>query len=140
MKKTIFINLFAICLLSFAFKGEKTIELQEKAKTEHKNIVVYFAGSDWCVPCHQFRESFLKMPKVDSLLSKSYVYYLADFPQRTKLDKKIEELNDNLAEKLNPEGVFPKLVIADDNLKIISVINKSTDYGTAYNQLVSNKK
>jgi thioredoxin-related protein len=141
MKTLQSLALCVICLLgTLAFKADKNIDLQTKAKSEHKNIVIYFAGSDWCVPCHQFRESFLKSAKVDSVLSKSYVYYLADFPQRTKLEKKVEELNEHLADKLNPEGVFPKLVIADENLNIISVVHKSTDYSTAYQQLLANQK
>lgn len=92
--------------------------LQEKAKEKHQNIAVYFSGSDWCSSCHQFREKVLSQPGIDSLLKHGYVFYIADFPQRKKLPDSTRVLNDFLAEKLNPSGVFPALILTDENLGI----------------------
>lgn len=92
--------------------------LQEQARQKHRNIAVYFSGSDWCASCHKFKETILAQPMIDSLLSNGYVFYVADFPQRKKLADSTRVLNDFLAEKLNPAGIFPSLIVADENLVI----------------------
>ena len=92
--------------------------LREKAKEKHQNIAVYFSGSDWCSSCHQFRKNVLSQPAIDSLLQHGYVFYTADFPQRKKLPDSTRVFNDFLAEKLNPSGVFPALILTDENLTI----------------------
>lgn len=126
-------------LLLLSFKTMITNHIQTKAQQEKKNIVVYFSGSDWCSVCHKFKKSFLAQSKVDSLLNNHYVYYVADFPQRSKQDKETVTLNETLAEKLNPEGVFPLLVIADADLKIKEKITAKTPVEVAEKHLESHK-
>jgi thioredoxin-related protein len=142
MKKQLL--LLFICFISIVIKAQTTTttitNLQSKATQSQKNIAIYFCGSDWCSVCNNFKKSFLSNPKVDSLLKNNYVYYMADFPQRTKLEKSIVELNEALAEKLNPEGHFPKLVITDEQLKIKVVIFKNEAFETAYLKLENNSK
>lgn len=100
--------------------------LQARAVAENKHIVVYFSGSDWCSVCHKFKKGFLSAPMVDSLLQNHFVYYVADFPQRKKLDKETTSLNEDLAERLNPDGIFPLLVIADSALNVKQIITAKT--------------
>lgn len=92
--------------------------LQEQARQKQRNIAVYFSGSDWCASCHQFKNKVLSQPAIDSVLTQGYVFYVADFPQRRKLADSTRTLNDFLAEKLNPGGIFPSLIVADENLAI----------------------
>lgn len=92
--------------------------LQEQARQKQRNIAVYFSGSDWCASCHKFKENVLSQPAIDSLLTQGYVFYVADFPQRKKLADSTRVLNDFLAEKLNPAGIFPSLIVADEYLVI----------------------
>lgn len=99
--------------------------IQQKAIDEKKNIAVYFCGSDWCSSCHKFKNTVLAQPAIDSLLKQGYVFYEADFPQRKKQADSTKTLNDFLAEKLNPNGVFPALVISDENFRI-----KYAQYGS----------
>lgn len=143
MKRYLFILSFACILLFSATKTsthEATNALQNKATEAKKNIVVYFCGSDWCSLCNNFKKGFLSNSKVDSLLKNDYVYYIADFPQRKKLEKSVIELNESLAEKLNAEGHFPKLVIADEDLHIKAVILQTEPFETAYAKLKTNIK
>jgi hypothetical protein len=46
---------------------------------------------------------------------------LADFPRQKKnqLPKEKQELNDKLAEKYNPEGEFPYMVLLDAEGKVL---------------------
>lgn len=141
MRRRPLMGLLAVFCIVFAFKNKETPKsLQVQAKEQHKNIAVYFCGSDWCTICHQFRQGFLETPAVDSVLKDGYVYYLADFPQRKKLEASVQAFNNTLAEKLNTNGVFPLLVIADENLNIKSLITKGIDYKVSYQTLIANQK
>lgn len=130
--------LLSLLLLSFGSSNEIHSELQQKANVENKNIAVYFCGSDWCAVCHKFKCELLVIPAIDSLLNHSYVYYIADFPQGIKQEKSVVASNEFLAEKLNPGGEFPVLVIADENWNVktkiyrgnteVSVVEKLTQF------------
>ena len=47
---------------------------------------------------------------------------IADFPQHKKLSKKQVQHNENLAEKYNPQGYFPHVLLVDDQGKVLSEI------------------
>jgi thioredoxin-related protein len=127
MKKSNFLILFiAIGILSSFRSSVSDNKIQLLAKESNKNVVIYFCGSDWCSICHKFKKNVLAKPSVDSVLKNDFVYYVADFPQRTKLEKEVSALNSELAEKLNTEGLFPKLVIADADLKILKEFGAKT--------------
>ncbi len=141
MKRLLILIPVIFCLMSFGINFETTDnDLQTKAHASQKNIAIYFCGSDWCSLCNNFKKGFLSNSKVDSLLKNNYIYYIADFPQRKKLEKSIVAFNESLAEKLNPEGHFPKLVIVDEELKIKTVIFQSEEFNSAYSKLENNIK
>jgi thioredoxin-related protein len=139
MKRSLFL-LPVVFILLMGAKIETTNYLQNKAIESKKNIVIYFCGSDWCSVCNNFKKGFLSNAKVDSLLKNNYVYYMADFPQRKKLEQSVIQLNESLAEKLNKEGHFPKLVIADEHLNMKAVIFQSESFEAAYTKLENNIK
>lgn len=123
MKLLILLSLFA----GFGLKASTpaiSAGLQEKSKTEKKYIAVYFCGSDWCAVCHKYKKETLAIPAIDSVLTNDFIYYTADFPQRAKLAKEVVESNEFLAEKLNKGGIFPLLVITDDQFEIKHVFKR----------------
>lgn len=65
---------------------------------------------------------------------------MADFPQRIKQEKYVKQINNALAEKLNQEGHFPKLVIVDENMNIKTIINYEETFDTAYKKLEASIK
>jgi hypothetical protein len=97
----------------------------EQARKEHKYIAVYFSGSDWCSHCHYFNNHVLQKDSIQQLINTYYVYYNADFLQRKKLPPEDKQLNDAWAEVLNPDGVFPMLVICDEQLQVKSRITRA---------------
>jgi len=137
MKSLIAISFF---LLSFGLTGDITTELQQQATTENKNIAVYFCGSDWCANCNRFKREVLSVPEVDSLLDNAFVYYTADFPQATKQEKHVVSANEFLAEKLNPAGEFPVLVIASPDWKVKAKIYRGGTAGEIAAKLKQNSK
>lgn len=123
------IAIISCFMLSLTSVNEITTDLQEKATREHKNIAVYFCGSDWCSVCTKFKRETLSDPQVDSLLNNGFIYYLADFPQAVKQSKELVAANEFLAEKLNPAGEFPVLVIADKDWNIKAKIYRGNKQG-----------
>jgi thioredoxin-related protein len=135
--KRLFLVSFALFLCSSAgvSSDKDDLSIVKKAKESNKYIAVYFSGSDWCAICHVFKNEFVEQKEVAPILNADFVYYNADFPQRKKLAKDITATNDVLAEKLNPNGIFPLLVIADENLNVKKVITKAMGYDKAMEAL-----
>ncbi len=130
---------FMLAFMMFANPGNTTIiDLTTKANTENKNIAVYFSGSDWCTNCHKFKEQTLQLTEVNERLNRDYIYYTADFPQRKKLDTSTTEANKFLAERLNPGGEFPVLVITDSNWKVLAKIYKGNELNSVVDKLNNN--
>lgn len=111
-------GLLSLLLFVAPADQQKLSRFTEQAMKEHKYIAVYFSGSDWCVHCHAFDKQVLQKASVLQLLQEHYIYYNADFPQRKKLAAEEQQLNAAWAEALNPEGLFPLLVICDEQLQV----------------------
>lgn len=115
---TLISGLLSLLLFIAPADQQKLKHFTEQAKKEHKYIAVYFSGSDWCVHCHAFDKQVLQRASVQQLLQEHYIFYNADFPQRKKLTADEQRQNEAWAEALNPEGLFPLLVICDEQLQV----------------------
>lgn len=107
---------------------------KEQAQAMNGQILMVFAGSDWCRPCKQFKASILQDKTFnDSLKDKLIVLYL-DFPSKraNKLPAEEAALNDALAAKFNPMGVFPHIILMDSAGEPIEILEfkgqGSTDF------------
>ena len=92
-----------------------------KANMEDKPIVLVFSGSDWCAPCIRLKRNILESEEFKSYASSHYVLYNADFPRRKKnqLPEGKSLVNKSLAEKYNPKGYFPLVVVLDKNEAVL---------------------
>jgi len=121
-----------IALATFLYSGTMafaeskawfTSEAEAKAYASQQNIpVMYvFAGSDWCKPCIQLKQTILT---TEAFLlyhpSKVAVLYL-DFPQQNKnqLPDALRKQNEQLAGIYNKAGYFPYMVVVTADGKII---------------------
>ena len=88
-------------------------EAQRVAQQENKKVLLLFAGSDWCAPCMKLERFVLDTETFATYASKNYVLVKADFPRKKKNQPPayISEQNAALAEKYNPNGYFPLLVM-----------------------------
>lgn len=97
----------------------------ESAKNEagenDKYVMLYFSGSDWCKPCIQLNKNILDTETFSEYARGNFIPVKLDFPKmkKNKLSKKEVIHNENLAEKYNPNGVFPLLVFLDNDEKMI---------------------
>jgi hypothetical protein len=74
-------------------------------------VLLIFSGSDWCSPCIRFEKKILSDILFQDFARQNMILLNADFPQRRALSPEIQKQNDRLAEKYNPNGIFPHLVL-----------------------------
>jgi len=118
----VFISIFFVLILINGKAHANKLDLAEqKAKTEHKFILLNFSGSDWCGPCIRMHKEILENEEFQKYSNSSLVYLNADFPRMKKhqFAAEIQKENEELAEKFNSEGTFPLTVLLDSNGKVI---------------------
>ncbi len=97
---------------------------KEYATKNEKFILMIFAGSDWCRPCIQFKKEILENEVFRDYAQEHLAILYLDFPARKKnrLPEEQTKHNEGLAEKYNPIGSFPKILLMDKNEKILGEI------------------
>ena len=121
--KSVFI--FAMILLFSSpinYEWETDFEVaKSKALELDRKIVLVFQGSDWCGPCIKLSREIWDTEEFGKYAASNYVMLQADFPKRKKnaLSDEHQERNNQLAEKYNPNGYFPFVVVLDKNGKVL---------------------
>jgi thioredoxin-related protein len=125
MKKTVLFIVFIITSIVQAQDWKTNLEEAKiEATKESKNILIVFSGSDWCAPCIKLDRSIWQSEEFKNASIENWILLKADFPKKkvnTLLDKQIK-LNNELAEKYNPEGSFPKVVLLNNEGKVIGIL------------------
>lgn len=81
------------------------------ASQKNKSVMVVFSGSDWCASCMRFKKKVLDDRAFTHFTDSTLVVMMADFPQGKSLPPGTVKQNENLAEKYNPSGSFPFIVL-----------------------------
>lgn len=91
------------------------------AKSENKNVLLIFSGSDWCAPCMKLEKNVFHTEIFKSESAANWVIYKADFPKKkaNALPKEVQAQHDKLAEKYNRDGNFPFVLVLDSNGKVL---------------------
>jgi thioredoxin-related protein len=94
---------------------------KQKAKQEHKFILLNFSGSDWCGPCIRMHKDIFESTAFKEYAGTNLVLVNADFPRMKKnqLSKEQQKQNDKLAEKYNSQGIFPVTLLLDAEGNVI---------------------
>lgn len=85
--------------------------LRKKAKDLDLPIVLIFSGSDWCAPCKKMERDVFGTVLFEQTNEVNWVVYRADFPRKNQQAREVVATNQELAEKYNPRGVFPLVVL-----------------------------
>lgn len=95
--------------------------VKNEAKNNNKTILLLFSGSDWCAPCIKLEKNIWQSAEFKKFADQNYALLRADFPKKkqNQLETELKQQNEKLAEKYNPEGVFPLVVIMDKTGKIL---------------------
>jgi rhodanese-related sulfurtransferase/thioredoxin-related protein len=88
---------------------------QTQAKTEHKSVLLFFHGSDWCPPCIEMQRQVINSPAFAQYARRSLVLVDVDFPEKSKQPDELRRANLALKTKFNlsleaSEG-FPTIVL-----------------------------
>lgn len=94
--------------------------------------LLVFSGSDWCQPCLRFEKQILSDSTFQSYASAHLVVQKADFPQRKKLQGAEKEENERLAERYNPEGKFPHVVLLRPDHSVLAVLPHNANDGEEF--------
>ncbi|WP_158963291.1 thioredoxin family protein [Myroides fluvii] len=119
---------FAMTQLSM---GQTFNDAMKKASNEDKNILLVFAGSDWCAPCIKLDKEIFQTEVFEREKAK-WVLYKADFLKKSKLAETVKKENGQLADQYNPEGYFPLVVILNSKGKVLGKLGYSKDTPSDY--------
>ncbi|MEB8344717.1 thioredoxin family protein [Flavobacteriaceae bacterium KMM 6898] len=91
------------------------------AQKEDKPIILVFSGSDWCAPCIKLDRDIWQSDEFKAYAKQNYVVYKADFPRKkeNKLKEQLVQHNKELADRYNPKGYFPLVLVLDKNGKTL---------------------
>lgn len=114
-----FLILFVIGLTAW---GDNLEVALADAKQNHKMVLLYFSGSDWCGPCIKLKQEVLETADFQNFSNEHLNLVRADFPRMKKnqLSKEQTAYNEKLAEKYNPKGKFPLTVLINTDGKVIT--------------------
>ncbi len=79
----------------------------------HRPNLVVFSGSDWCLPCMSFEKNVLSNELFKRYAQRNLLLIKADFPQHNRQSDSLRSFNEQLADRYNPEGAFPKIILLD---------------------------
>ena len=123
MKKLL--SLALLLILSVAVSAQDwNVNLEsakEKAEQESKNIILVFSGSDWCAPCIKLEKNIWESAEFKIAAKENWVMLKADFPRKkaNRLSKEQTQENEMLAEKYNPNGYFPLVLVIDKSGNVL---------------------
>lgn len=103
----------------------KSSEAKSYASSHQLPILLVFAGSDWCKPCMQLKNTILKSTEFEAYFPGKFALLYLDFPmaEKNKLSAELTKQNELLAEKYNKSGFFPNMILIETTGKIIGTLN-----------------
>jgi thioredoxin-related protein len=104
------------------------VTAKTKARKEHKDILLTFSGSDWCIPCIKLEKQVFTSVSFKKFADSNLVVLNADFPRLKKhqLSKDKKAMNELLADQYNKAGNFPFTVLLDADGKVLKTWDGNT--------------
>lgn len=87
-------------------------EALAKAKAEHKPVLLFFTGSDWCGWCKRLDREVFSQAAFQSFATANLVLVKIDFPKYVKQTEEEKNRNWKLAERYGVSG-FPAILLVD---------------------------
>ena len=145
MKKP-FYNVLLLLLCSLPISAQEWLTdldtAKEIASKENRPIVLVFQGSDWCAPCIKLDKQVFSTETFKHYAKNNFVMLQADFPKKKKnaLTENQQLKNNNLAEKYNQRGIFPLVLMLDQDGNVLGETGYfKTDVSTYISHLESLK-
>lgn len=123
---TVALFLFLSFQATAAPKAWFSSETEAKAYAQENKVpILYvFAGSDWCKPCIQLKQTILTSEAFQQYHPAKVAVLYLDFPQQQKnqLPDALRKQNEKLAAAYNKAGYFPYIVVVTAEGKTIGTI------------------
>ena len=109
------------------------------AQEHNKNVLMVFAGSDWCRPCIRFKETILTSDDFQAFAKENVDILYLNFPakKKNKLTEEQTRHNEQLAEKYNQSGIFPRIFLLMNNGEVIKELKFSDQSSSKFIQELS---
>lgn len=104
---------------------------RDLAQGSGRPLMLVFSGSDWCAPCIRMKRQVWDSPEFTAYAAERLVLYQADFPKKkqNRLEPEIVAMNRSLAEKYNPRGYFPLVVLLNGEGEVLWETGYNPRYG-----------
>ena len=89
-----------------------------QAKTEGKNIIIDFTGSDWCGWCIKLDNEILNTEAFKEGISADFIFVKLDFPRNIPQTDEVKATNKAIAGYYEIKG-YPTLIITDAEGKLL---------------------
>ena len=95
-------------------------EIVATSNETNKPILLIFQGSDWCAPCIKFERNVWSTPTFQQFAQENLLILKADFPRRKSNQLSADQTlqNKELAERYNPNGYFPFVLLLNPDLTV----------------------
>ncbi|MCH9625380.1 MAG: Disulfide bond reductase DsbH [Chlamydiales bacterium] len=114
----------------------------QEAQKEHKHILLFFTGSDWCGWCKKLHQEVFASPEFAKAEGSRFVFVDVDFPMNKKLPADEAQQNAMLKQKFGISG-YPTVIILDSNENFVAEAGYRPGGWKAYadflNQLIQQK-
>lgn len=90
--------------------AESLAEIQARATSEKKPILLEFTGSDWCPPCKMMDKQVFSTDAFQKFAASDLVFVKLDFPRAKAQSAEVKARNEKLAEQFKVEG-FPTVIL-----------------------------
>ena len=97
-------------------------EVKTYAQTNQEDVLMVFAGSDWCKPCMQSKKEILESADFQDWAKGELVVLYLDFParRRNKLSSEQTAHKGALAGRFNKSGFSPSISLIDSEEKMLA--------------------
>ncbi|MCH9610646.1 MAG: Thiol:disulfide interchange protein DsbD [Chlamydiales bacterium] len=108
-------------------------QAMKNAEQQHKPVILYFTGSDWCGWCKKMDQEVFSSPAFAAAVGQKFVFVKVDFPMNSKLPEAQARQNAQLKQRYGVTG-YPTVVIVDSKGGFIGETGYRAGGGKAYAQ------
>jgi len=101
-------------LLAEEIWSEDAAASVERAKSEGKDLLLLYTGSDWCPPCMKLESDVLSHREFLNTVTEKFVLVKFDFPKDKPQIEELKSQNQEWAEKFGITG-YPTVVLLDSD-------------------------
>lgn len=87
-------------------------DAEKLAKKDHKPLLLFFTGSDWCGWCKKMNQEIFNSQDFYEMMERKFIFVEIDFPMRKNLPSEITSQNSELKKQYEVKG-FPTIIILD---------------------------